>query len=122
MLRALPHVARPPPPAGSPSATPVAAWDDAWRARLPLGPIEALLSALLPRVHGVAPSALRAAIRKSSLIGDLPPPPPISVRWYQSSELSELWFTQVLWGIVYSRNQSRVDPTWVKLVQIVQIA
>ena len=56
MLRALPHVARPPPPAGSPSATPVAAWDDAWRARLPLGPIEALLSALLPRVHGLFPS------------------------------------------------------------------
>ena len=46
--------------------------------------------------------------------------PPVSVRRYQPNEFSYVWITQVLWGIVYSRNQHLYDARMVRLVQVVQ--
>ena len=51
----------------------------------------------------------------------LPPPPPIAVRRYQSNEFSHAWLSQVLWGIIYSRNQLLFDARRVRLVQILQV-
>ena len=46
----------------------------------------------------------------------------MSVRRYQPNEFSYVWITQVLWGIVYSRNQHLYDARRVRLVQVVQVA
>ena len=43
-----------------------------------------------------------------------------SVRRYQPNEFSYVWITQVLWGVVYSRNQHLYDARMVRLVQVVQ--
>ena len=106
--------------------TPTAAWLRAWKAQLPCRPIFAALDALLPKLAAasVAPhdaDAMHAALRSISLAGVLPPPPPIAVRRYQSNEFSHAWLSQVLWGIIYSRNQLLFDARRVRLVQILQV-
>ena len=131
-LRALPAMALPaklPPPAAGGASdffTPTAAWLRAWKAQLPCRPIFAALDALLPKLAAasVAPhdaDAMHAALRSISLAGVLPPPPPIAVRRYQSNEFSHAWLSQVLWGIIYSRNQLLFDARRVRLVQILQV-
>ena len=90
------------------------------------GPIFAALDALLPKLAaaGVAvhdADAMHNALRSISLAGVLPPPPPIAVRRYQSNEFSHAWLSQVLWGLIYSRNQRLFDARRVRLVQILQV-
>jgi len=98
--------------------SPTAEWLEGWKARLPLLPIRLVLEALLPKVaHSDVPSVLRS----TSLAGVLPPPPALAVRRYQPNEYSNLWLTQVLWGVVYARNQELFDPERVRLMQIMQV-
>ena len=98
------------------------------QARLPLEPISLVLDALLPQLQHLQDAradavadAVAHALRATPLSDLLPPPPPVSVRRYQPNEFSYVWITQVLWGIVYSRNQHLYDARRVRLVQVVQV-
>jgi hypothetical protein len=109
--------------AGGAFAGLTAEWLEAWQAKLPLRSIFAALDALMPRtsrdalLQGPYPETLKAV----SLVGVLPPPAPIAVRRYAPGESSRVWLTQVIWGLVYARNQELFDARMVKLVQILQL-
>ena len=103
------------------------AWTKEWQSRLPLDNLLLVLDALLPKLPPASSSkpptaaAVGAALRAAPLSGVLPPAPPMSVRRYQPNEFSYVWITQVLWGVVYSRNQHLFDARRVRLVQVVQV-
>ena len=128
-LRALPAMALPaklPPPAAGGASdffTPTAAWRAGRRscraARSSPRPTRCSPSSPPP---ASAARRRRDACRLVDLVaGVLPPPPPVSVRRYQPNEFSYVWITQVLWGIIYSRNQLLFDARRVRLVQILQV-
>lgn len=108
---------------GGSTFAPTEEWLAAWKARLPLRTIFTALDAMEPRVtreallHGVPPNALKSI----SLTGVLPLPAPISVRRYAPNESSRTWLTQVIWGMIYSRNQELFDARAIRLVQILQV-
>ena len=108
-----------------PPFEPTAEWAASVRARLPMKPILAALATLSPRVKReqlqLDLDQLPAALKKISLTAALPPPPPICMRRYQPNEHSHIWMTQVIWGLVYSRNQDLFDARAVRLVQILQV-
>ena len=118
----------PPLAAESEAFVPTVEWMAEWQARLPLEPISLVLDALLPQLQHLQDAradavadAVAHALRATPLSDLLPPPPPVSVRRYQPNEFSYVWITQVLWGIVYSRNQHLYDARRVRLVQVVQV-
>jgi len=141
LIRSLPRIRMPPPPepagevavgggaadesgaAGSGGFVVCDEWMTEWQSRLPLRSIYSMLDALSPRVTRESlllaeyPEPLRAA----SLVGVLPMPSPIAIRKYAPSEHSSTWLTQVIWGLVYSRNQEAHDARAVRLVSILQI-
>ena len=105
---------------------PTAAWMRSWQERLvaSMGAITAALDVILPKLSSRNVGGevdVNAALRATSLKGVLPAAPPVSVRRYQPNEYSSVWITQVLWGVVYSRNQHLFDARRVRLVQVVQV-
>ena len=118
----------PPPPPPVPTTEGAAAfvvtdeWLASWRRRLPLRSILSVLDyiqRLLP-AEQLQASSPPAALQTISLAAVLPPHPPLAVHRYLPNEHSETWMTQVVWGVVYSRNQQLHDARAVRLVQIVR--
>lgn len=123
MIEALPHMQLPEGQSQTGEFVPTSAWMEAWKKRLNLRPIQLLLQVLLPKVDSENPQLdnINEQLKSTSLAGVFPPAPPISMRCYQPDDNSHAWLTQVIWGIVYSRNQGLFDARSVKLVQIMQI-
>eukprot|EP00966_Prymnesium_polylepis_P029301 680437-Prymnesium_polylepis.1 len=98
-------------------------WIEAWQRRLNLRPIMLVLDELLPRLPAeqLQQDAVPELLRSTSLSAVLPPAPPIAVRCYQPDDFSHIWLTQVVWGVVYSRNQQLFDASCIRLVQIMQL-
>ena len=78
---------------------------------------------MLPKIdpEELTQLSLPPAIRSMSLSALLPPPPPLTIRKYEPSVLSQAWMAQVVWGVVYSRNEQLHDAHAVRLVQIMQL-
>jgi len=100
-----------------------AEWMAGWQAGLPVAPLLRVAEVIGSKVSvgQLASPTVPEAIQSMSLAGLLPPPPPIALRHYQPSEHSNAWMTQVIWGIIYSRNQDLHDARAVRLVQILQL-
>mmetsp|Transcript_17390 Transcript_17390/g.56890 ORF Transcript_17390/g.56890 Transcript_17390/m.56890 type:complete len:372 (+) Transcript_17390:245-1360(+) len=106
-----------------------AAWVEGWKARLPLQAIFLFLDAVEPKARTAGARAagtasareVRRMLRATSLAGVLPPPPPVSVRRCVPNEYSQLWLSQMLWGVVYMRNQELYEPRLVRLVPIASV-
>jgi len=93
-----------------------------WKARLPLQPIFRFLDYLHKKAGKKASeSTVRSTLRGFSLAGVLPPPPPLVVRRYVPNSYSQTWLTQMLWGVIYIRNQDIFDAKRIKLVPIMKV-
>uniref|UniRef100_A0A7S3BE63 Dymeclin n=1 Tax=Haptolina ericina TaxID=156174 RepID=A0A7S3BE63_9EUKA len=109
-------------PSGS-GFSPTNEWIQSWQARLNIRPILLTLDTLLPKLspEQLALDVIPEILKSTSLVGALPPPPAVAVRCYSPNEFSDVWLTQVIWGVVYSRNQHLYDAAQIKLVQIMRL-
>ena len=87
---------------------PTESWVASWRDRLPLDTISLVLAELRPKVVSLcavpSPSTNQAALeflRSVTMLGILPPAPPIRPRPFVPSALSIRWLQSLVWGRAY---------------------
>ena len=82
-----------------------------------------ILDALLPALEpgDLEPDLVPHVLRDASLLARLPRPEPLALRRFEPTTSSHVWYTQVLWGVLFSRNQGLFDATTIRLVQIVHL-
>lgn len=101
-----------------------------WHSKLPLHPLLVLIGHLVPQVQSlcttqslVSDAQVLEFLRTVTLVGILPPPPPIFIRKFRWGEALAIWFRSMLWGQAYVSSITEYCPwngTLVKLFQIKQ--
>ena len=93
---------------------PTTKWLEAEKSKLALDTTTRLLQFLEPQIQEfcveMGPSADENAVleflQRTTLVGLLPVPHAIVIRRYEPNEYTGLWFTTLLWGVVFLRNQA----------------
>ena len=87
---------------------PTESWVASWRERLPLDTILIVLTELRPKIVSLcavpSPSTNQAALeflRSATMLGLLPPAPPLRPRPFVPSAVSTRWLTSLVWGRAY---------------------
>ncbi|XXQ30547.1 Dymeclin [Plasmodiophora brassicae] len=103
------------------------AWVQSWLGKFPLLPIRRTLEFLLPRMNSLYESGayqneaqVMAFFKDLTLVGVLPLPHPITVRQYSPSRYTSVWFSSLLWGVIFLRHQRThlFDPSSIRLFVI----
>ncbi|KAF8587219.1 hypothetical protein K439DRAFT_1614510 [Ramaria rubella] len=77
-------------------------WVQSWVQGLPLDSILIAMSELLPKIQNMkTPSNAANFLASATLVGILPPAPPIISRRFQWTDRSEVWRASLLWGEIY---------------------
>jgi hypothetical protein len=84
---------------------PTESWVASWREGLPIDPILILISECLPKVSSLSSLSTNTAaleyLKSVTLVGLLPPSPPVRARRFTESVHSTIWLMSLAWGNVY---------------------
>lgn len=84
---------------------PTESWVASWREGLPIDPILILISECLPKVSSLSSlstsTAVLSYLKGVTLVGLLPPSPPVKARRFGESMHSKIWLMSLAWGNVY---------------------
>jgi len=101
---------------------PTQAWLNDVKKKLPLQAVLCLVNYLGPKIEAIARKHDITAhdeaikyIRQTTMVGILPVPHPISIRTYQASNYTSMWFTSYMWGVIFSRSQRMPMYDWTKI-------
>eukprot|EP00474_Spongospora_subterranea_P001333 CRZ01791.1 hypothetical protein [Spongospora subterranea] len=103
-------------------------WVNDWRRKFPLSTVNKMLEFILPRMNVLYESSVPshedshiiAFFQSQTLVGIIPLPHPIIVRRYRPSKSTSVWFSSVIWGQIFLRNQKHVvfDPRSIRLFAV----
>eukprot|EP00762_Andalucia_godoyi_P002398 ANDGO_02673.mRNA.1 Protein HID1 len=81
-----------------------------WKSKMQIGIILRVLEVLVPQIdpfyneHGVIKTQEFATfLRKTSLVGLLPPPPQIMIRQYTANKVTDCWMQMCIWSEIFQR-------------------
>ncbi|KAI6038982.1 high-temperature-induced dauer-formation protein-domain-containing protein [Pisolithus marmoratus] len=89
-------------------------WVASWQQGLPLDTVMLVISELLPKIQSLQGGGQKATstgeiidfLRGVSLVGVLPPAPPLHPRKFTWSDASMVWLTSLIWGEIYVHGMS----------------
>ncbi|KAI6167118.1 high-temperature-induced dauer-formation protein-domain-containing protein [Pisolithus thermaeus] len=93
---------------------PTQEWVASWQQGLPLDTVMLVISELLPKIQSSQVGGQKAPttgevidfLRTVSLVGVLPPVPPLHPRKFTWSDASMVWLTSLIWGEIYVHGMS----------------
>ncbi|KAH7915968.1 high-temperature-induced dauer-formation protein-domain-containing protein [Hygrophoropsis aurantiaca] len=93
---------------------PTQEWVTSWQQGLPLDTVMLVISELLPKIQSLqagrqkvnTTGAITDFLQSVTLVGILPPAPPISLRRFLWSDASIVWLTSLIWGEIYVHGMS----------------
>lgn len=94
------------------SWTPTTAWIQRVKSELPTATLVVLVQRLVPMVEAfvarspdIAEGSVVDFLRRTTLVGLVPSPPPVTTHRYVSSAATEQWMSAYTWGQLYLRHQ-----------------
>jgi len=101
---------------------PTQPWLHNVKKKLKLQAVLCLVNHLGPKIEAIARThditghdEVIKYIRQTTMVGILPVPHPISIRTYQASNYTAMWFTSYMWGVIFSRSQRMPMYDWTKI-------
>lgn len=95
--------------------------------KLVLEPIISMTTYLGPRVETMCvenefsgQDEVVGYLKTTTMVGILPVPHPITIRTYQGSTYTSMWFTSYLWGVIFTRSNRIYDWRKIRLVEVRQ--
>ncbi|KAI6150862.1 high-temperature-induced dauer-formation protein-domain-containing protein [Pisolithus tinctorius] len=93
---------------------PTQEWVASWQQGLPLDTVMLVISELLPKIQRLQGGGQKVTstgeiidfLRSVSLVGVLPPAPPLHPRKFTWSDASMVWLTSLIWGEIYVHGMS----------------
>ncbi|KAF5370556.1 hypothetical protein D9758_001832 [Tetrapyrgos nigripes] len=96
---------------------PTQEWVTSWHQGLPLDTVMLVISELLPKIQNMqashktnSASAIYDFLSEVDLKDVLPPTPPLNPRRFMWSDASVIWLTSLIWGEVFVRGMTPLDP------------